>query len=45
MILDHRLSARDPLQAAENASEQNAAEILLSGRETPMTEVAGLLES
>jgi hypothetical protein len=45
MILDHRLSARDPLQAAENASEQNAAEILLSARETPMTEIAGLLES
>jgi acyl-CoA dehydrogenase len=45
MILDHRLSARDPLQAAENAWEQDAADILLSGRETSLTEIASLLES
>jgi acyl-CoA dehydrogenase len=44
MILDHRLSARDPLQATEHAWEQDAADILLSGRETPLTEIAGLLE-
>ena len=45
MILDHRLSARDPLQAAENAWEQDAADIVLSGRETSLTEIASLLES
>jgi acyl-CoA dehydrogenase len=45
MILDHRLSARDPLQPAEHAWEQDAADILLSAREAPLTEIAGLLES
>jgi acyl-CoA dehydrogenase len=44
MILDHRLSARDPLQPAEDAWEQHAADILLSGREAPLAEVTGLLE-
>ena len=44
MILDHRLSARDPLQPAEQVWEQDAADILLSGREAPIAEIAGLLE-
>jgi alkylation response protein AidB-like acyl-CoA dehydrogenase len=44
MILDHRLSARDPLQPAEDAWEQDAADILVSARDVPLTEIAGLLE-
>ena len=45
MILDHRLTARDPLQPAEQVWEQAAADILLSGREAPIAEIAGLLEA
>jgi acyl-CoA dehydrogenase len=44
MTLDHRLSARDPLQPAEQVWERDAADILLSGREAPIAEIAGLLE-
>jgi acyl-CoA dehydrogenase len=45
MILDHRLTARDPLQPAEQVWKQAAADILLSGREAPIAEIAGLLEA
>jgi hypothetical protein len=45
MILDHRLTARDPLQPAEQVWEQAATDILLSGREAPIAEIAGLLEA
>jgi alkylation response protein AidB-like acyl-CoA dehydrogenase len=44
MILDHRLTARDPLQSAEDGWEHAATDILLSGREAPIAEIAGLLE-
>lgn len=44
MILDHRLSARDPLQPAEETWEQHATDILLTAREAPLAEIAGLLE-
>jgi alkylation response protein AidB-like acyl-CoA dehydrogenase len=44
MILDHRLSARDPLGPDDGEWEQDAANILLSAREVPVAEIAGLLE-
>jgi len=44
-ILDHRLSAQDPLQLEDGRWERAAAAILLSDRSASIAEVAGLLES
>jgi acyl-CoA dehydrogenase len=44
LILDHRLSARDPLDDHEAKWEHAAAEILLSERRVSIDEIAGLLE-
>jgi alkylation response protein AidB-like acyl-CoA dehydrogenase len=43
-ILDHRLSALDPLQPADGKWERAAADILLSDRKISIAEIAGLLE-
>jgi len=43
MILDHRLSARDPLGPDDGEWERSAANILLSEREVSIAEIAGLL--
>jgi len=43
MILDHRLSARDPLDDREAEWEHAAADILLSERRASIDEIAGLL--
>ena len=43
-ILDHRLSAQDPLQPEDGQWERAAADILLSDRSVSIAEVAGLLE-
>jgi alkylation response protein AidB-like acyl-CoA dehydrogenase len=43
-ILDHRLSARDPLAPSDGKWERAAADILLSDRSASIAEVAGLLE-
>jgi hypothetical protein len=43
-ILDHRLSAQDPLQPADGKWERAAADILLSDRKVSIAEIAGLLE-
>jgi hypothetical protein len=45
MILDHRLSARDPLEDHEAKWEHAAADILLSERSVSIDEIAGLLGS
>jgi acyl-CoA dehydrogenase len=44
MILEHRLSARDPLQDDEAEWEHAAADILLSEPSVSIDEIAGLLE-
>jgi acyl-CoA dehydrogenase len=44
-ILDHRLSAQDPLAPQDGRSERAAADILLSDRSVSIAEVAGLLEA
>jgi acyl-CoA dehydrogenase len=44
-ILDHRLSAQDPLQPQDGRWERAAADILLSDRSVSIAEIAGLLES
>jgi acyl-CoA dehydrogenase len=43
-ILDHRLSAQDPLQPLDGRWERAAADILLSDRSVSIAEIAGLLE-
>ncbi|HEY3792579.1 MAG TPA: acyl-CoA dehydrogenase family protein, partial [Bradyrhizobium sp.] len=43
-ILDHRLSAQDPLQPTDGRWERAAADILLSDRSVSIGEIAGLLE-
>ena len=43
MILDHRLSARDPLGPDDGEWERSATNILLSERDIPIAEIAGLL--
>jgi acyl-CoA dehydrogenase len=45
LVLEHRLSARDPLAPADGGWQDNAAEILLSERPAGLAEIAGLLES
>ena len=42
-ILDHRLSAQDPLQAVDGKWERAAADVLLSDRSVAIAEVAALL--
>jgi acyl-CoA dehydrogenase len=42
-ILDHRLSAQDPLQPEDGERERVAADVLLSDRSVSIAEVAGLL--
>jgi hypothetical protein len=44
-ILEHRLSARDPLAPQDGDWEREAAEMIFSERQVLMAEVAGLLES
>ena len=43
LVLEHRLSARDPLAPQEGEWEQAAAEVLLSERSVSVGEVAQLL--
>jgi hypothetical protein len=43
LILEHRLSPRDPLTPDESDWERKAAEILLSQRSVSIAEIAGLL--
>jgi hypothetical protein len=43
LVLEHRLSAQDPLAPDEHAWERAAAEILLSQRSVTLGEIAGLL--
>jgi alkylation response protein AidB-like acyl-CoA dehydrogenase len=43
LVLDHRLSAQDPLAPEEHAWERAAAEILLSERSVTFDEIRGLL--
>ena len=43
LVLEHRLSARDPLEPEVGEWEREAAEFLFSEREVSMSEIAGLL--
>ena len=43
LVLEHRLSAQDPLAPADGDWEREAAEILFSERSVAMADVAGLL--
>ena len=43
LVLDHRLSARDPLETAGSDREREAAEIVLSQRQVTLAEITGLL--
>ena len=45
LVLEHRLSARDPLEPYAGDWERGAAEILFSERQVGMGEVAALLVS
>jgi acyl-CoA dehydrogenase len=45
LVLEHRLSVRDPLEPHEGEWERVAAEMLLSDRSVSITEIAGLLET
>jgi acyl-CoA dehydrogenase len=45
LVLEHRLSVRDPLAPHEGEWERAAAEILLSDRSVSIAEIAGLLET
>ena len=45
LILEHRLSARDPLEPDDADWQDKAADILLSERPAPIAEIATLLES
>ena len=44
LVLEHRLSAQDPLEPAAADWEGEASEILLSERQVTLAEIAGLLE-
>jgi acyl-CoA dehydrogenase len=44
-ILDHRLSAQDPLAPSDGKWERAAADVLLSDRSVTIAEIAGLLAS
>ena len=43
LVLDHRLSAQDPLASGEGESEREVAELVLSERKVELAEVTGLL--
>jgi hypothetical protein len=43
-VLEHRLSARDPLEPNVGDWERGAAEIIFSDRQVTIGEIAGLLE-
>jgi acyl-CoA dehydrogenase len=45
LVLEHRLSVRDPLAPHEGEWERAAAEVLLSERSVSIAEIAGLLEN
>ena len=44
LVLEHRLSARDPLEPDDGDWQGKAADILLSERPAPIAEIAALLE-
>jgi alkylation response protein AidB-like acyl-CoA dehydrogenase len=44
-VLEHRLSAQDPLEPSPGDWEREAAEIIFSERQVALAEIAGLLES
>ena len=43
-VLEHRLSAQDPLEPRHGEWERKAEELVFSDRQVASTEVAGLLE-
>jgi acyl-CoA dehydrogenase len=43
LVLDHRLSAQDPLAPGDGEFEREAGEILFSQRQVTLEEVVGLL--
>jgi len=42
LVLEHRLTARDPLAATAGAFEARAAELLLDDRPVPLAEAVAL---
>jgi alkylation response protein AidB-like acyl-CoA dehydrogenase len=44
-VLDHRLSAQDPLEPSPGDWEREAAEVIFSERKVALAEIAGLLDS
>jgi len=44
-VLEHRLSAQDPLEPRHGDWEREAAEIIFSERQAAIAEIAGVLES
>jgi acyl-CoA dehydrogenase len=42
-VLEHRLSAQDPLEPRDGEWEREAAEMVLSERQVSLAEIAGLL--
>jgi acyl-CoA dehydrogenase len=42
-VLEHRLSAQDPLEPHDGEWERQAADIIFSGRQVALAEIAGLL--
>jgi alkylation response protein AidB-like acyl-CoA dehydrogenase len=44
LVLEHRLSARDPLEPGGGDWQDKVADLLLSGRQAPIAEIAALLE-
>jgi acyl-CoA dehydrogenase len=44
LVLEHRLSAQDPLEPRSGDREREAAEIIFSEREASIAEIAGLLD-
>ena len=45
LVLEHRLSAQDPLEPGAGDWERDAAELVLSERPVSLAEIAGLLVS
>jgi hypothetical protein len=43
LVLDHRLSASDPLAPGDGEFEREAAEMVFSERKVPLAQIAGLL--
>jgi len=43
-VLEHRLSAQDPLEPHDGDWEREAAEFVFSQRQVALSEIAGLLE-